>query len=271
MAYARRRARGVVSLVGNSSGLLVGQTVIVTGGANGIGRAITDAAVSEGARVVVLDIDAAALEATADMYDDALVRVERCDVCVHDEVRRVLTPLSGEGWAPTVLVNNAGRNARGSVTAMTEHEWDDFFALDLKAAWSCAKFVLPSMIERQQGAIVNIASVHGHMTAEGQFPYAAAKSGLIGLTRSMALDLGPLGVRVNSVSPGYTRTALVEQFFAEANDSGIRHDVDQKHALRRIGEPTEVAAVVVFLASSRASFVTGADWVVDGGLSARYA
>ncbi|HEY6737718.1 MAG TPA: SDR family oxidoreductase, partial [Actinopolymorphaceae bacterium] len=148
---------------------------------------------------------------------------------------------------------------------------DDVFAVDLKGAWLLARAVLPAMIERRKGSIVNIASVHATLTAKGYFPYAACKSGLVGLTRSLALDVAEHGVRVNAVSPGWTRTRLVDEYFAMQDDPTVEQQVVDVHPLGRIGTPTEVAEVVCFLASDAASFVTGAEWSVDGGFSARFA
>ena len=154
---------------------------------------------------------------------------------------------------------------------MTEREWEDVFAVDLKGAWLCARGALPAMIATRRGAIVNIASVHAKLTIQGMFPYAAAKSGLVGLTRSLALEVARYGVRVNAVSPGFTRTHLVDEYFANSGDPDIERKVLNVHPLGRIGEPNEIAEVVCFLASDAASFVTGADWAVDGGLTARFA
>jgi NAD(P)-dependent dehydrogenase (short-subunit alcohol dehydrogenase family) len=168
------------------------------------------------------------------------------------------------------LVNNAGRNAGGNAVDFSVPEWESFMSLGLRAAWLCSKYALPALMAQPGSSIVSIASVHAQMTAAGSFPYAVAKSGLIGLTRILALDYGAHGVRVNAVSPGYTRTVLVEDYLA-ASPASERQRVEGVHALGRIGEPTEVAEVVCFLASEAASFVTGANWVVDGGISARFA
>jgi NAD(P)-dependent dehydrogenase (short-subunit alcohol dehydrogenase family) len=171
-----------------------------------------------------------------------------------------------------VLVNNAGINTRFDAATMTEQEWDDVFAVDLKGAWLCCKHVLPEMRRRRRGSIVNIASIHARLTTAGMFPYAAAKSGLVGLTRSLALDLGPEGIRVNAVCPGWTRTRLVDEAFALAADPvAMERAVNAAHPLGRIGAPSEIANVVTFVASDEASFVTGSEIYVDGGLSARFA
>jgi NAD(P)-dependent dehydrogenase (short-subunit alcohol dehydrogenase family) len=170
----------------------------------------------------------------------------------------------------TGLVNNAGRNSYADAVTMTERDWDDVFSVDLKAAWLVARQVLPGMIALKRGSIVNIASIHADMTYPGFFPYAAAKSGLVGLTRSMALDMGKHQIRVNALSPGYTETFLVKEFF-EKNDPGLRQKVLDVHPLARMGQPSEIANCVAFLLSDEASFVTGANWRADGGLSARFA
>lgn len=250
------------------SGRLDGELVVVTGGASGIGRAVAEVALREGAAVAVLDL--AETEAPVGTRNGKFLGI-KADVTDEIAVQGAFERLAAELGPPTVLVNNAGRNSYGDIKTMSSEQWDSFFALDLKAAWLCVKHALPSMRSIGRGAVVNVTSVHAHMTAEGSFPYAAAKSGLLGLTRSMALDLGPHGIRVNSVSPGYTRTRLTEEYFTLSDDPQLRQSVDSKHALRRIGEPEEIARVICFLASREASFVTGADWTVDGGISARFA
>jgi 3alpha(or 20beta)-hydroxysteroid dehydrogenase len=153
---------------------------------------------------------------------------------------------------------------------MSSDEWDQFMALDLKASWLTVRAALPAMIDRGAGSVVNIASLHATLTAEGAFPYAAAKAGLLGLTRSLALDLGRHGIRVNAVSPGWTRSERIETHFRDIGPEATGR-IENLHALRRTARPQEVAEVAVFLASDRASFVTGANWAVDGGLGARYA
>jgi NAD(P)-dependent dehydrogenase (short-subunit alcohol dehydrogenase family) len=174
--------------------------------------------------------------------------------------------------APTVLVNNAGRNANFDAAAMTEAEWDVFFGVDLKSAWLCVKHVLPHMRATGGGAIVNVSSIHAAVTLEGFFPYAAAKAGLAGLTRSLALDLGPAGIRVNCVCPGFTDTRLVRESMSRSADPGAaERAMVAGVALGRIAAPGEIAATIAFLASGDASYVTGATLYVDGGLTARRA
>jgi NAD(P)-dependent dehydrogenase (short-subunit alcohol dehydrogenase family) len=122
-----------------------------------------------------------------------------------------------------------------------------------------------------RGSIVNIASLHARMTTRGMFPYAAAKSGVLGLTRSLALDEGPHGIRVNAVSPGYVRTQLVQEYFEQQDDpERVERDVLGVHPMGRIATPAEIADVVAFVASDEASFMTGADVAVDGGLGAKF-
>ena len=162
-----------------------GDVVLVTGGARGIGRATVERFALEGAQVAFCDVDedVGAQAAGAIGHD---VRSYRCDVGVEAEVAALVSRCTAELGAPTVLVNNAGVNANFDLAEMTSDEWDAFFAVDLKAAWLTTKHTVPAMRAAGRGAIVNVSSIHGFTTIVGFFPYAAAKSGLIGLTRTMA-------------------------------------------------------------------------------------
>jgi NAD(P)-dependent dehydrogenase (short-subunit alcohol dehydrogenase family) len=195
-----------------------------------------------------------------------------CDVADADQVAALVELCRAAYGPPSVLVANAGVNATFDAVELTEEEWDRFFAVDLKAAWLCARAVLPDMIAAGRGSIVIVSSIHAFVTREGFFPYAAAKSGLVGLTRSLALDYGPKGVRINCVCPGFTRTRLVQEAIDLADDpAAAERAMLEGVALRRIAEPAEIAAVIAFLASDAASYVAGAAIVVDGGLTARRA
>jgi len=147
---------------------------------------------------------------------------------------------------------------------MTEAEWEDVFAVDLKSASLCAKVILPQMLAAKSDAVVNIALVHADHTFPGYFPYAAAKSWLVGL----ALEVGPQQVRVNA--PGWTEAKLVAEYFA-IQPPEMRQQVLDVHPMVRIAKPSEIANCVVLLLSDEASFVTGANWRVDGDLGARFA
>jgi NAD(P)-dependent dehydrogenase (short-subunit alcohol dehydrogenase family) len=242
-------------------------TAVVTGGARGIGRATAVRLADEGATVAILDLDGAG---TAEL--PAAVSFRACDVTVESEVASAFAELGSRSGPVQVLVNNAGVNAYHDATKMTEDEWDAVFAIDLKAAWLCAKYALPQMIAGGVGAIVNVSSIHARLTAAGMFPYAAAKAGVLGLTRSLALDYARYGIRVNAVCPGWTRTRLIQEWFArQPNPDGAERSVLAAHPMGRIAAPEEIAAVIAFLASNDASAITGASIDADVGLGARYA
>jgi NAD(P)-dependent dehydrogenase (short-subunit alcohol dehydrogenase family) len=252
-------------------GRLENHHVLVTGGSRGIGAAIAEKALAEGACVSIIDIAAEAGEAFVQSLNATdRVHFGAGSVTVATDIARVHEAAVKRFGPVTGLVNNAGRNSYADAVTMTEAEWEDVFAVDLKAAWLVARQVLPGMIEMRRGSIVNIASIHADMTIPGFFPYAAAKSGLVGLTRSLALDMGKHQIRVNALSPGYTETFLVKEFF-DKNEPSLRQKVMDFHPMGRIGQPSEIANCVSFLLSDESSFVTGANWRVDGGLSARFA
>lgn len=234
---------------------LSGKIAIVTGGARGIGRAIVEKFTQEGATVVSFDLDS----------------TPRVDVTKEPDVRAGVAAVLERHGAIDILINNAGVNAYFDATTMTEAEWDGVFAVDLKGAWLCAKHVLPAMKARRRGSIVNISSIHATLTIGGMFPYAAAKSGLIGLTRSLALDYAAMNIRVNAVSPGWTRTHLVEEWFGlQPDPKAAEASVMQAHPMKRIATPMEVANLVAFVASDEASAITGASLAVDCGLGVQF-
>jgi len=248
------------------------RVAVVTGAANGIGAAAASRLHEEGAKVALLDVDELKGKALAERLGAERALFIGCDVTAEDQVAAAVDTAVARFGTVDILVNNAGVNAYFDVERMTVEEWDGFFALDLRAYWLCAKYALPRMRAQRRGVIVNIASIHARMTTRGMFPYAAAKSGVVGLTRSMALDYGPDAVRVVAVSPGWTRTRLVEEPMAGAPDPGAAMAAALAvHPLGRIAEPEEIGAVIAFAASDDASFITGVAIDADGGLGARFA
>jgi NAD(P)-dependent dehydrogenase (short-subunit alcohol dehydrogenase family) len=250
---------------------LAGQVALVTGGARGIGRATVERLVADGAMVSFCDIDADVGEEAASEIGDR-TRFHRCDLAREDQIADVVARTHAELGDVTILVNNAGINAHFDATRMTTEEWDAFMAVDLRPAWLTAKYVLPAMQAARRGAIVNVSSMHGVATIPNFFPYAAAKSGLIGLTRSMALDYGEHGIRVNAVCPGFVRTRLVQDSIDHNPDPAAAEAAMLRGvALGRMAEASEVAAAIAFLVSDDASYITGTSLMVDGGVTARRA
>lgn len=250
---------------------LKNEHILVTGGATGIGAAIVLDTVQEGAKVSFCDINVPQGEAYAKELDSQGFQVffHQADVGNFDSLK-VAHDAMVEHFGPvTGVVNNAGVNAYYDPVLMTNEQWESFFNVDLKSVWHTAKCVLPGMRAAKRGAIVNIASIHARMSYPKYFPYAAAKSGVIGLTRNFALDEGPNGIRTNAVSPGYTLTPLLESWFVQ--EPAKRAETMAVQPLGRMAKPSEIAKVVTFLLSDDASFVNGADWIVDGGLHARFA
>ncbi|MGI8562274.1 MAG: SDR family NAD(P)-dependent oxidoreductase [Candidatus Dormibacter sp.] len=251
-----------------TAGRLDRQVAVVTGGAQGIGRAIVEKLAAEGARVAAWDL----CPVSPEDYDAPTDSVEclRCDVSSEADVAAASNATTERLGRVSVLVNNAGLNAYFDAVQMTETDWDAFMGVDLKGSWLCCKHLLPGM-QGGGGVIVNIASIHAYMTTPGMFPYAAAKSGLLGLTRSLALDYGLAGVRAVAVCPGWIHTHLVDEWLErQENPEAALAAVVARHPRGRIGAPADVANLVAFLASDEASFITGTAHLVDGGLSAQF-
>ena len=245
---------------------LSGRLVVVTGGARGIGAAVAVALLEHGAQVVVLDLDDS---------DERPRRtaLEKCNIADPRAVQSTFGKIRDQFGDVESLVNNAGINAHFDAETMSVAQWQSVFDTDVRGAWLCAQQVLPAMREARRGSIVNITSIHARMTLKGFFPYASAKAGLEGLTRSLANDVGEHGIRVNAVAPGYTRTRVVAKWLARESATGgvTASQIDAVHPLARIAEPSEIAAAVCFLLGDAASAITGATLAVDCGLSARFA
>jgi NAD(P)-dependent dehydrogenase (short-subunit alcohol dehydrogenase family) len=250
---------------------LAGKSILVTGAARGIGAGIAEAIVAAGGAVALLDIDPVGAETAAALADRGDAYFVQCDVRSLAEVERAVSEAEQALGGLDGLANNAGVNAYFDAVAMTEDEWDSVFAVDLKAAWMLAKAALPGLIARR-GAIVNISSIQARLTIRGFFPYAAAKAGLEGLTRSLALDYAPVGVRVNAVAPGYTDTRLMEEWLGLQDDAAeTLRSVLASIPLGRMATPREIGEAVAFLLSEQASAITGATLAVDCGTGARFA
>jgi NAD(P)-dependent dehydrogenase (short-subunit alcohol dehydrogenase family) len=249
-------------------GRLEGKVALITGAASGIGAATAERFAAEGARIAALDIAKPPDAAWETLCAAAPAAVYR-EVDVRDEasITAAVSSAAEEIGAADIVVNAAGVVGFGSVHTLESDEWDRVLDINLKGSYLVAKAALPAMLEKGAGSIVNIASVEGLVGISGQAAYNASKGGVVLLTKNMALDYSPVGVRVNCVCPGGVETAMTAILQTEGLKA-IGEKLAGYHLLGRFAQPGEIAAAILFLASDDASFVTGSSLVVDGGYTA---
>jgi NAD(P)-dependent dehydrogenase (short-subunit alcohol dehydrogenase family) len=236
---------------------LEGKTAIVAGAARGIGLAVARRLAAEGASVIAAD-----LRFDPDWADAERLQAREIDVTDAQAV----AALASAAGPVEILVNNAGIVDYGDVVAADDAQWDRIFAVNLRGAVLCCRAVVPGMLERGRGAIVNVASINGIRGNYNLAAYSASKGAMVALTRSMALDYAPRGIRVNCVCPGtIEKTGMT----ASAEDPETRAALVAKHPMGRLGTPEDVAGAVLFLAGDDASFITGLALPVDGGRHVR--
>jgi 3-hydroxybutyrate dehydrogenase len=257
---------------------LRGRVAVVTGGGSGIGRAIALRLAQDGAAVCVADLNADAARRVAAEIAAAggAGRAGVVDVAESASVRAMVAEVVGALGGLDILVNNAGLQFVAPIVEYPEEKWHQLIGVMLTGTFLCTKHALPEMYRRGWGRIVNLASAHGLIASPFKAPYTAAKHGIVGFTKAAAWEAAEHGVTVNAICPGYTRTPLVEnQIPALARDHGMPEaEVVERimlhvHAVKRLIEPDEVAAMVAYLCSDAAATVTGTALSIDAGWTAR--
>jgi NAD(P)-dependent dehydrogenase (short-subunit alcohol dehydrogenase family) len=242
---------------------LSGHVALVTGGVRGIGLAIGEALMTEGARVAAgFSRNGPAAEAFVEKYGDMGATVHQGTIEDHEDCERVISEVIDHHGRLDILVNNAGITMDHTVRKMTPEEWDYVLRVNLNGVFYMSRAAIPHMIDRSYGRILNISSVVGERGNIGQANYAASKSGQFGLTMTLALELANKGVTVNCVAPGFVETDMTGAVPEE-----IMQRVVEQIPMRRLGRPDEVARVVVFLAEPASSYITGQIYSINGGLN----
>jgi 3-oxoacyl-[acyl-carrier protein] reductase len=241
--------------------LLAGQTAVITGGAQGLGYAIAERFIAEGARVVLGDLNLDATKEAVETLGGAdVARAVKCDVTAYADVDALVEAALSEFGRFDIMVNNAGITRDATLRKMTEEDFDQVISVHLKGTWNGLKKAASIMREQKRGAIVNMSSISGKVGMIGQTNYSAAKAGIVGMTKAASKELAHLGVRVNAIQPGLIRSAMTEAMPQRIWDSKVA-----EVPLGRAGEPSEVANVALFLASDLSSYMTGTVLEVTGG------
>ncbi len=239
-----------------------GKVVLVTGGAQGIGRKIALEFARQKAKVVIFDVNEESLvnvEKELSNHSDCLVL--RANVVFLEDVEKNINKAIDKFARVDILINNAGITRDNLVLRLSENDWDQVMAVNLKGAFNCIKAVTKGMMKQRYGRIVNISSVIGIMGNPGQVNYAASKAALIGVTRTLAKELGSRNITVNAVAPGYIETAMTNKL-----SDKVKQAMLSRIPLGKFGSPKDVANAVLFLASENADYITGQTLVIDGGL-----
>ena len=247
---------------------LKGKVAIVTGAADGIGLATSHAFVNEGALVVMCDINKGKCDKEADRLNVNIgtVRSYVCDVGITKDVKNVVDRTLAEFGKIDILVNNAGIALSGNIVEMPEEDWDRLMNINLKSVYRGIQIVLPHMLQKQSGSIINISSVQAFRSWDNWTAYAGAKGAMHSMTRQLAGQFGAENIRFNTISPGAILTPMNEKRVRKEGKAFLQKSIDQA-AMKRLGKPEEVAMTAVFLASDEAAFITGEDIKVDGGLT----
>ncbi|OIN79114.1 3-oxoacyl-ACP reductase FabG [Mycobacterium malmoense] len=244
--------------------LLSGRTAVVTGGAQGLGFAIAQRFVAEGARIVLGDLNLEATEVAAKQLGPDVALAVQCDVTQAADVDTLVQTAVERFGGLDIMVNNAGITRDATLRKMTEEQFDQVIAVHLKGTWNgtrmAAAIMRESKPENQRGAIVNMSSLSGKVGLVGQTNYSAAKAGIVGMTKAAAKELAHLGIRVNAIAPGLIRSAMTEAMPQRIWDQKVA-----EVPMGRAGEPSEVANVALFLASDLSSYMTGTVLEVTGG------
>lgn len=249
-----------------------GRVAVVTGAASGFGQATAIAFAREGAGVVIVDKDQEKAEVVASEIkgQGGDVLVVPTDIVEENEVRAMVEDVTRRWGRLDILVNNAGIYYQADVVDTPSDVWNDILAVNLSGAFLCTKYAVPVMIRGGGGVVVNVASEAALVGIKGQVAYNVSKGGMVALTRSCAVDLAERGIRVNCVCPGTSETPLVRAAVNRAPDpAAARRALEEIRPLNRLGTPEEIAAAVLFLASSEAGYATGAILSVDGGYTAQ--
>jgi NAD(P)-dependent dehydrogenase (short-subunit alcohol dehydrogenase family) len=248
---------------------LSNKVAIVTGGAKGIGLASAECMLRQGAAVMLVDWSGDAASAAASNLTSLSKSVDFAvaDISKVADVEGVIATTAKRFGGIDVLVNNAGIQTFGDPVTTTEEVWDKTMNVNLKGHWLMSKYAIPEMLTRGKGSIVNVSSVQGLASQKNVVAYSTSKHAMIGLTRSMAVDLASRNIRVNCVCPGTVNTPMIHSIIEmDQEPDKLKKILDKMHPLGRIAQPSEIGEVIAFLASDRASFMTGSIVVVDGGL-----
>jgi NAD(P)-dependent dehydrogenase (short-subunit alcohol dehydrogenase family) len=246
------------------------KVALITGAASGIGAGIAELFAESGYAVAAVDIDGEGVQRMArKLSAHARAIAIPADIGVQDQAQAAVAAVIREFGNLSVLVNNAGIEVSGAVTDLDVTQWDRQIAVNLRGAFLMSRYSIPAMRERGS-AIIHISSVHAFVSWAGSAAYDATKAGLLGLTRAMAIDHGPEGIRVNAICPGYIDTPLMQKWLDSVSDrEATMRQVLGVHPVGRIGTPRDVAQAALFLASDAASFISGTCLVVDGGMTAQ--